>query len=104
MPPNVTKDSGFVSYIKSFRESVFSEVEVADLLQRIESGRLALTSNTAREHIRTLKARENPDAQRLCPRCGSKLIVRTVKNGVRAGQKFWGCSAFPRCKMVQEYR
>lgn len=52
MPPNVTKDSGFVSYIKSFREPVFSDAEVADLLNRIESGRLTPNSDTAREHIR----------------------------------------------------
>ena len=104
MPPNVTKDTGFVSYIKSFRESVLSEAEVTDVLQRIESGRLALTSNTAREHVRTLKARKNPVAERLCPKCGSKLVVRTTKSGARAGQKFWGCSAFPKCRIVQEYQ
>lgn len=101
MPLNVTKDSEFVTYIKSFRTPVFSDTEVFDLLQRIESGRLAPTSKTTREHIRILKNRDNPNSERLCPKCGNKLIIRTSKTGARAGQQFWGCSAFPKCRIVQ---
>ena len=102
MPPNVTKGSEFISYIKSFQEVVFSDAEVADLLQKIGSGRLAPTLSTAREHVQSLKARGNMNAERLCPKCGSNLVIRTVKSGERAGQKFWGCSAFPKCRIMQK--
>jgi len=101
MPPNVTYGAGFISYIKSFREQVFTENQVSDLLGRIESGRLAPTFATHREHVQTLKSRSNPNAERLCPKCGSPLILRTMKSGARAGQQFWGCSRYPKCRVMQ---
>lgn len=33
-----------------------------------------------------------------CPRCGSPLVLRTVKKGVNAGNQFYGCSSFPKCR------
>ena len=32
-----------------------------------------------------------------CPKCGSKMVLRTAKKGKYSGQKFWGCSKFPIC-------
>lgn len=37
----------------------------------------------------------------LCPKCGSKLILRTAKKGDNAGKQFYGCSSFPKCRYVQ---
>lgn len=39
----------------------------------------------------------------LCPICGSKMILRTAKKGPKAGEKFWGCSAFPKCRATKPY-
>lgn len=33
-----------------------------------------------------------------CPRCGSTMVKRAARQGASAGQQFWGCSAFPRCR------
>nr|WP_245218064.1 topoisomerase DNA-binding C4 zinc finger domain-containing protein [Ruegeria sp. HKCCE3926] len=33
-----------------------------------------------------------------CPACGSRMVRRTAKKGPNAGNKFWGCSRFPRCR------
>jgi restriction system protein len=33
-----------------------------------------------------------------CPRCGSAMVVREAKQGVYAGQNFWGCPHFPKCR------
>ena len=35
------------------------------------------------------------------PRCGSGLVERGAKNRANAGNKFMGCSAFPKCKFTQ---
>lgn len=35
-----------------------------------------------------------------CPKCGSKMILRTAKTGKYEGRKFWGCSSFPKCKSI----
>jgi hypothetical protein len=37
----------------------------------------------------------------ICPQCGAFLEVRTAKNGRNAGSRFWGCSAFPKCRYTR---
>ena len=36
----------------------------------------------------------------ICPKCGSKMILRTATKGERTGKQFWGCSTFPKCKCI----
>ena len=36
----------------------------------------------------------------LCPKCGAAMVVRTAKNGPNAGQKFLGCSNYPKCQTM----
>lgn len=33
-----------------------------------------------------------------CPLCRQPLVLRTAKQGSKAGSQFWGCSAYPNCK------
>ena len=33
-----------------------------------------------------------------CPICGSAMVRRVARRGTNAGNAFWGCAAFPRCK------
>lgn len=41
---------------------------------------------------------QNSQADPICPKCGSPMVLRTAKKGARAGQQFWGCSKFPACR------
>jgi four helix bundle suffix protein len=36
-----------------------------------------------------------------CRLCGQPMVVRTARQGARAGSQFWGCSAYPKCKSTQ---
>lgn len=101
MPANVTQGAGFVAYITSFRQPVFTAGEVDELLRRMASARLAPGFATHREHVQNLGSRTDPNAERRCPRCGSPMVLRTVKAGARAGERFWGCSTFPKCRAIQ---
>ncbi len=38
----------------------------------------------------------------VCPKCEGELIERIATKGQYAGQKFWGCSNFPKCKFTQK--
>ncbi len=40
----------------------------------------------------------------ICPLCGSEMVLRTAKKGPNAGEKFWGCSAFPKCRSIMPYK
>ncbi len=33
-----------------------------------------------------------------CPQCGSIMVLRLAKKGLRAGSEFWGCSRYPKCR------
>lgn len=38
------------------------------------------------------------DSKRICPRCSAELVLRTAKKGEHAGEQFYGCSRFPKCR------
>lgn len=37
----------------------------------------------------------------ICPLCGGRLVLRTATRGANAGNKFWGCSNFPKCRYIK---
>lgn len=37
----------------------------------------------------------------LCPKCGAEMVLRKARKGRHAGQEFWGCSIFPKCRFTQ---
>jgi restriction system protein len=45
--------------------------------------------------------REGEDSVPNCPKCGSRMVRRTARAGVTAGQGFWGCSGFPKCRGIR---
>lgn len=92
---------GFIRYIQSLQQAVFSEAEIDALMHSLQTGRRAPPLATQREHVQNLKRRIDRTAERQCPKCGNALLVRTVKSGARAGQQFWGCSAYPKCRTIQ---
>ncbi|MBE6590762.1 MAG: DNA-binding protein [Ruminococcaceae bacterium] len=38
-----------------------------------------------------------------CPRCSGDLILRTATKGANAGNRFYGCSNYPKCKYLQSF-
>ncbi len=83
------------------RTPVLKSDEINALFEKLDN--LSHTSKKdKKEHIEQVsniqKETENTD---ICPRCGSKLVLRTVKNGENAGKQFYGCSAFPKCRYTR---
>ncbi len=37
---------------------------------------------------------------KICPECGSPMIKRIARRGQYAGNTFWGCSRYPKCKCI----
>ena len=44
---------------------------------------------------------EAEQEQKKCPRCGGILLLRTASKGANAGNQFYGCSNYPKCRYVQ---
>lgn len=38
----------------------------------------------------------------ICPRCGSKLVLRIAKRGENIGKSFYGCASYPECRYTRE--
>jgi predicted RNA-binding Zn-ribbon protein involved in translation (DUF1610 family) len=99
MPDNVTYGMGYIRYIKSKQDKIISPKQVIEILNTIESGRLARSFKTNREHkehVQTIIAEK--EKQNLCPKCGSEMVLRETKRGDNKGKQFWGCSTFPKCR------
>lgn len=41
--------------------------------------------------------RTDPADSPACPACGKGMVLRMARKGARAGARFWGCAAYPRC-------
>jgi len=36
-----------------------------------------------------------------CPKCASEMVIRVAKKGDNAGNQFWACSAYPKCRHTE---
>ncbi|WP_426370346.1 NERD domain-containing protein [Pseudocolwellia sp. HL-MZ7] len=103
MPENVRFARGGIEYIKSKADIVFTTEDVTSIIEQIESGRLARGFTTNREHVKHVKeieiVKEKIKSQ-LCSKCGSEMVLRKATKGKNAGNEFWGCSSFPKCRNV----
>jgi len=75
------------SWVRGKNIKLIDGKELAALVKSVQSGRPYSSPETALPGV--------------CPRCGSALVPRTAKNGPNAGNRFFGCSAFPRCRHTQ---
>jgi ssDNA-binding Zn-finger/Zn-ribbon topoisomerase 1 len=39
--------------------------------------------------------------EKVCPKCSASMVKRVAKKGTHAGEEFWACSAFPRCRTIE---
>ena len=35
-----------------------------------------------------------------CPSCGGQMVARVARQGLHAGETFWGCAAYPKCRGI----
>lgn len=106
VPANVTYAGGCVKYIKSIKDVAFTDKQVNEIASAIEAGRLkrGIKTNIAHtQHVKDIIKVKTQDKQynaNTCPKCESPMVMRQAKKGANAGQQFWGCSAFPKCRAV----
>jgi len=112
MPTNVVYPFGLLKFIKSHQTILFTPREMWRLVEEIEDAQLAKGFKTNREHVQNLKTRTNytpkrPTVKRefknnlYCPRCGNDLVLRVAKRGPNAGNQFYGCKSYPKCKYTK---
>ena len=99
MPDNVIELHELPSYLNSYKEQILN-IETVEMLSKKMSDYLLNSEIDEEDHIENIiNNRDNP----ICPKCGSKMILRTAKKGKSAGSQFWGCRNFPSCKIIKTY-
>ena len=93
---------GYTGYIKGKSKPIIEESEISTIVNILKRAGLPKTWNTRRNHIAGLKARF--ESTTTCPKCSSRLVLRTSKTGSRAGSQFYGCSKYPTCRYVRDAR
>jgi restriction system protein len=91
--------SSYTPNAKAFAEGKHIKLMDAGQLLKLIQG-LPLEAQTALLQKTTTGDYTTPS----CPNCGAKLVSRTTRKGKNAGQSFWGCPNFPRCKYTMPCR
>jgi len=103
MPSNVFIGGKYINYIKSFRQSIFSTLEVNKIINRLKNNSLEKGRKTKKAHVSSLKKNSSSihisDPKIICKRCGSVMIERRNK---KTGEEFLGCSTYPKCKNTEQ--
>lgn len=60
----------------------------------------ALPGPTAHEIATQAGIDQGEEKAPMCPKCAATMVKRQAKNGPHAGQWFWACSSFPKCRQV----
>jgi len=104
LPDNVTTLRTFRNHIMSKKIELIPEDQVNDVISQLQQARRkpGLATNTA--HIKHLKRQTGQNGAPACPRCGNEMALRTAKRGNVAGNQFWGCTAFPKCRATKAYQ
>lgn len=75
-------------------------VEGGGYSEQLAASRLAHRRKASQSDPPDARDRSRPPAP-LCRLCGKPMILRTARQGSRAGSEFWGCSGYPECKSTQ---
>ncbi|WP_080802912.1 NERD domain-containing protein [Arabiibacter massiliensis] len=113
----VTVESSDVSVVKRDRlyatvrriwegaEDVLDAEGVDSLYERLraltdvgEAAKAAHVANIQERYV----AKKPVSSASACPRCGADLVLRTAKKGPNAGNQFYGCSNYPKCRYTRE--
>ncbi len=90
--------NGVASHIRHHRYEWFSDAEVERFERKLRDIKQH-SRFTGADHVRSL--RERYDSETTCPKCGSNLVERVARKGSRGGERFLGCSAYPKCRYTK---
>ena len=75
-----------------------SEIQkvLAPFIQAPPPGKVEIGRTSAKTREETITG------EKACPKCSSVMVKRVAKKGENAGNEFWACSAFPKCRYIEK--
>jgi restriction system protein len=92
----VVCSGGFTKDAESFAEN--KQIELID--QHSLNKMLKVASEPLAEE--SVEPTVNLPVTPECPKCSSAMVKRKARQGARAGQEFWGCSQYPKCRGITQ--
>ena len=90
--------SGVLREIWNNNPHILTDAQIEELYAKLLP--LTNTNKEARQkHVADIQDRFN--STDTCPVCGGRLVLRTAKKGPNAGNQFYGCSNYPKCKYTR---
>lgn len=80
---------------------------VANIEKKYKKPEKIVDSNPIVEIDTETKSEQRGEAQAMqttdlfCPKCGGRMILRIARKGANAGNQFYGCENFPKCRFVK---
>ncbi|WP_028475741.1 restriction endonuclease [Nevskia ramosa] len=75
-------------------------IELVDANQLLRSKQAAVPTSPTAAAPALKPAEASNTTSPICPKCGSQMTRRIAKQGANAGQAFYGCSTYPKCRAV----
>ncbi|MFD1007009.1 DUF2726 domain-containing protein [Oceanisphaera ostreae] len=110
-------ESAIFPLIRFSAKSGYKISDVRDALKVVlgdSSAREAVSAAANTQSFENLESRESSvigkvsassdlkqEHKKSCPKCASEMTLRVAKKGSSAGNEFWGCSAFPKCRYIE---
>ena len=79
----------------------YTQVGAAVKMQHVENIEKKIQPIKVVEQVQSVHVETKSTPERKCPRCGGTLVLRTAKKGANAGNQFYGCSNYPKCRFIQ---
>lgn len=77
---------------------------IADIQNKLEPKVAETETDVAKEGAKEEVAPkvevESQTEEKICPKCGGKLVLKTASRGANSGKEFYGCSNFPKCRYI----
>lgn len=98
--PNVKEDIEKVREVSQEKEQELSKKIALEVAKELSQEASPKVTEEIKKKI-VLETPQKSSQDKICPRCGGKLVLRTAKKGANAGKKFYGCERFPKCRYIE---
>ncbi len=89
-----TKDA--ISFAQANNITLIAGNELGHFIKSQDS----ISHTTVQRQNKRPASNNNPvkNTQPICQKCGSKMAIKVAKRGPTAGEKFWACPGYPKCR------
>ena len=98
-----------VTNVESVNEEVSVQEEKTEINDEQETatatnGEINIEENTNEDKLPDDDMEVVNDGKKICARCGAEMVMRVAAKGKHQGEKFYGCSRYPKCRYVENVK